>query len=168
MTSAFLTLPSLALASGVLWASQVQTLPEKAEQVPRSSSGRENRIGALYLDPLGADFTAWVKRFKNETYRNWVPPRAPSGGVQGCTQIQLTVSRDGDVADLKVTHPSGDKTFDRTAEVAIRRSRFLPLPADYAPRSLAVEVAFFHNSEPSQEPRLCAAQPAKEQDGRDR
>jgi TonB family protein len=167
MRSAFLTLLSVAFASGVLWASQVQTLPHNAERVPRNSSGQENRIGALYFDPLGADFTAWVKQFKNETYRNWILPQAVSKGAQGCTQIQFTVSQGGHIASLHVTEPSGEKALDRAAEIALRKSNFLRLPADYPAQSVAVEVAFFYNSEPLQQPRLCtAAQSAKEQDGR--
>ncbi len=37
-------------------------------------SGTGGQMGPLFFDPQGADFTEWIQRFKNEVYRNWIPP----------------------------------------------------------------------------------------------
>jgi TonB family protein len=135
--------------------SQGRTPPNNAEWVPTNALGLETRVGALYFDPRGADFTAWVNEFKDQTYRHWLLPEAAKRGAQGCAQFRIKYARDGALQSLRVTRSSGKKLLARAAKAALRSSRLLPLPSDFPDETLTVEVAFFYNSEPIRQPRLC-------------
>jgi TonB family protein len=106
-------------------------------------SGTGGQMGPLFFDPQGADFTEWIQRFKNEVYRNWiVPPAAIMGWSGGEVQFRFVVDRSGAVRDATVVSSSGIAAYDRAARNALLSSRLLPLPADYAPATLTIDVVF--------------------------
>ena len=106
-------------------------------------------MGPLFFDPQGADFTAWINHFKNEVYRNWVVPQsALFGYAKGHVSFEFIVERDGRMSVLRMTESSGTPAFDRAAQNALRSSRFLALPADFAPASLTLQVTFYYSEEP--------------------
>lgn len=105
-------------------------------------------MGPLFFDPEGADFTAWVNQFKNEVYRNWLVPESALLGFRGHVDIDFHVERDGRMRDLRVVKSSGTPSLDRAAVNALMASRLLPLPADYGPPRIAMQVSFFYNEEP--------------------
>jgi TonB family protein len=106
-------------------------------------SGTGGQMGPLFFDPQGADFTEWIQRFKNEVYRNWiVPPAAIMGWSGGEVQFRFVVDRSGAVKDATVVSSSGIAAYDRAARNALLSSRLLPLPADYAPATLTIDVVF--------------------------
>ena len=106
-------------------------------------SGTGGQMGPLFFDPQGADFTEWIQRFKNEVYRNWiVPPAAIMGWSGGEVQFRFVVDRGGAVRDVTVVSSSGIAAYDRAARNALLSSRLLPLPADYAPATLTIDVVF--------------------------
>jgi TonB family protein len=104
------------------------------------------KMGPLFFDPQGADFTAWINHFTNEVYRNWIVPQAALfGAVHGHVDFEFTVERDGTVTNLRLLKPSGTPALDRAAANALLGSRLLPLPADYGPPSVTMQVSFFYN-----------------------
>ena len=106
-------------------------------------SGTGGQMGPLFFDPQGADFTVWAQRFKNEVYRNWiVPPAAIMGWSGGEVQFQFVVDRSGAVSDVTAVTSTGIAAYDRSARNALLSSRLLPLPADYAPDTLTINVIF--------------------------
>ena len=121
-------------------------LPEAG---PRGTvSGTGQQMGPLFFDPEGADFTVWLDRFKNEVYRNWLIPQAVLLGIRGHVDLEFTVERDGSVTGLKLVKSIGNAALDKAAANAILAGRFLPLPSDFAPPRVTMQVSFFYGEGP--------------------
>lgn len=118
-----------------------------AEAGPRGiESGAGQQMGALFFDPQGADFTAWINQFRNEVYRNWIVPPSVSLGARGQVHLEFRVERDGRLSALRIVRSSGTAALDRAAGNALLGGRFLPLPADFRPSGLVFQVSFFYNT----------------------
>ena len=117
-----------------------------AEKGPRGIvTGTGQNMGALFFDPQGADFTAWVNHFKNEVYRNWIVPPSVSMGARGQVSIEFVVERSGAMSGLRILQSSGTPALDRAARNALLGSRFLALPSDFRPDQVLMQVTFFYN-----------------------
>jgi len=113
-----------------------------------TGSGQKG-IGGLYFDPQGADFTLWVTRFKDEVYRNWIVPQAALfGAARGHVDFEFVVERDGTMTGLRLVKSSGTASLDRAAQNALSSSRLLPLPDDYGPPRVTMQVSFYYNEAP--------------------
>jgi protein TonB len=111
-------------------------------------TGTGHRNYGLNFDPRGADFTVWVNHFKNELYRNWIVPQAVMLGFKGHVDFEFTVERDGSVSSLRVLKSSGTASLDRAAQNALTSGRFMPLPDDYGPPRVTIQVTFSYNEGP--------------------
>ncbi|PYQ15126.1 MAG: hypothetical protein DMF80_10310 [Acidobacteria bacterium] len=131
-------------------AESLRNLEQRLGEVgPRGiESGTGRQMGPLFFDPEGADFTLWINHFKNEIYRNWIVPQAALLGFRGHVDIEFTVERDGSMKDLRVLKSSGTPALDRAAQNALLGSRFLPLPSDFGPPQVTIQVMFFYNQGP--------------------
>jgi protein TonB len=105
-------------------------------------------MGPLFFDPEGADFTAWINHFKNEVYRNWIIPQGALLGVRGHVDLAFTVERDGRLTNLRLLKSAGNPALDRAAENALLASLLHPLPADFAPERVTMEVTFYYGAGP--------------------
>jgi len=105
-------------------------------------------MGPLFFDPEGADFTVWVNHFKNEVYRNWIVPQPALLGFRGHVDLEFTVERDGRLTNLRMHKSSGTPALDRAAHNALLGSRLLPLPAEFRPQRVSMQVTFFYNEAP--------------------
>ena len=112
-------------------------------------SGTGQQMGPLFFDPQGADFTVWINHFKNEVYRNWIVPQPAYMGLRGHVDIEFTVDREGNMSGVKILKPAGTPAFDRAAQNALLGSRLLPLPKDFAPATVTMQVSFFYNEGPT-------------------
>jgi len=120
-----------------------------AEAGPRGTvTGTGQQMGPLFFDPEGADFTVWINHFKNEVYRNWLIPQAVLLGIRGHVDLEFTVERDGSVTGLKLVKSIGNPALDKAAANAIIASRFMPLPSDFAPPRVTMQVSFFYGEGP--------------------
>ena len=108
-------------------------------------SGRGGQMGPLFFDPEGADFTAWIQHFTSEIYTNWIIPPAAEFGWSGEVDFEFVVDRAGTVSDVRLVRSSGIGAYDRAARNALLGSRLLPLPADFAPATVAMRVGFVYN-----------------------
>jgi len=111
-------------------------------------SGAGGQMGPLFFDPQGADFTVWVQHWKNEVYRNWILPPAAEFGLSGQSDLEFVVDRSGAVTEVRLIHSSGVPALDRAARNALASARLLPLPADYAPATLTIDVSMSVNARP--------------------
>ena len=111
-------------------------------------TGTGQQTGPLFFDPQGADFTAWIEHWKNEVYRNWILPQPALMGFSGHVDLEFTVERDGTVSSLRMLKSSGTSSFDRAARNALLGARLLPLPADYGPPRVTIQVGFYYNEGP--------------------
>jgi TonB family protein len=135
-------------APGRLLDASAKTIERRARERteigdPNTLAGRQ--MGALYFDPHGADFTRWINHFKNEVYRNWILPQPALMGLVGKVEIVFQVERDGRLAALQVTGPSGTPAFDRASANALRGAELLPLPTDYDSPHVVMHVTFEYN-----------------------
>lgn len=123
-----------------------QRLGEAGPRGIESGTGRQ--MGPLFFDDQGADFTSWINHFKNEIYRNWIVPQAALLGFRGHVDLEFTVERDGSLSELRMLKSSGTPALDRAAANALLGSRLLPLPRDFAPPRVNIQVTFFYNQGP--------------------
>lgn len=106
-------------------------------------------VGGLYFDPQGADFTLWINTFKNEVYRNWIVPQAAQfGTARGHVDFEFTVERNGSMSALRMLKSSGTTSLDKAAQFALTSSHWEPLPDDYGPPRVTMQVTFFYNEAP--------------------
>jgi TonB family protein len=116
---------------------------------PAGEGGAVRQMGPLAFDPEGADFTAWINHWRNEVYRNWIVPQAVLFGFRsGHVDFEFTVERDGTMSAVRMLKSSGVRALDRAAENALRGSRFMPLPGDYRPPRVTIQVTFIYNEAP--------------------
>jgi len=119
------------------------------EAGPRGIEGGTGRqMGPLFFDPEGADFTFWINHFKNEVYRNWIVPQAALLGFRGHVDLEFAVERDGSLTNLRMLKSSGTPALDRAAANSLLGSRLLPLPRDFGPPRVTMQVTFFYNQGP--------------------
>jgi TonB family protein len=112
-------------------------------------TGTGKDISGLHFDPQGADFTLWVQRFKDEVYRNWIVPQSFLwGAARGHVDFEFTVARNGDVLQIRLLKSSGTQSLDRAAQNALSSSRYLPLPDDYRPPQVTMQVTFVYGEGP--------------------
>ncbi len=132
-------------------AGAVEDVTRRAQRESRAGipTGTGQNLGGLYFDPQGADFTLWINRFKDEVYRNWnVPPSALWGAARGHVDFEFTVERNGSLSVLRMLKSSGTPSLDKAAQFALSSSRLLPLPDDYGPPRLTINVTFYYGEAP--------------------
>jgi protein TonB len=120
---------------------------EREAQLGVPTGNGQNQAG-FQFDPQGADFTLWINHLKNEVYRNWILPQSAMLGFRGHADLEFTVERDGTMSSVRLLKSSGTASLDRAAEYALRGSRPLPLPDDYGPPRLTIQVSFWYNEAP--------------------
>jgi len=62
--------------------------------------------------------------------------------------FEFTVERNGTVSSLRLLKSSGTQSLDRAAQNALTSSRYLPLPADYGPPRITIQVTFYYGESP--------------------
>ena len=120
---------------------------QKEAQLGLPTGTGQNQAG-LYFDRQGADFTLWINTFKNEVYRNWIVPQAALFGFRGHVDFEFTVERNGSMSALRMLKSSGTTSLDRAAQFALTSSSWEPLPDDYGPPRVTIQVTFFYNEAP--------------------
>jgi TonB family protein len=112
-----------------------------------TGTGRD--VSGLHFDPQGADFTLWIQRFKDEVYRNWIVPQSFLwGAARGHVDFEFTVARNGSVLQIRMLKSSGTPSLDRAAQNALSSSLYLPLPDDYRPPQVTMQVTFVYGEGP--------------------
>ncbi len=131
-------------------ASSLKSLDQRLARDARLGlpTGTGQNLAGLFFDPQGADFTSWVNHFKNEVYRNWIMPPSVLMGFRGHVDIVFVVERNGTISDLRIEKSSGTPALDKAAQNALEGSRFLPLPSDFGPPRVTMQVGFYYNEGP--------------------
>lgn len=124
--------------------------PTGGTSTPRPSN---DRLGPLFFDPQGADFTSWVNAFKNEVYRRWLIPQSAAQATGAQLDLEFTVVRNGTLSSVRILHTSGYADLDQAAERALRTARLPALPETFPAPQVTMQMAFSYNMAPSREPR---------------
>lgn len=73
-------------------------------------------------------FQAVAGRIKSLVENNW---RRPAGSQVGLKAVfEISISSRGEVLDVQTVRSSGDKQFDRSADLAIKKASPLPIPTN--------------------------------------
>src|SRR5229473_4107763 len=100
------------------------------------------QLGALEIlsDTQGVDFGPYLQRILQEVKANWdrlIPESAEM--TKGKLSIEFAITKDGQVAGMKLVATSGDPPLDRAAWCGITASNpFPPLPTDFKGPYLAL------------------------------
>jgi TonB family protein len=104
----------------------------------------------ILSDTMGVDFGPYLARVLHDVRQNWyglIPEvaRAPLM-KKGKVSIEFAIMKDGSVAGMRLTGPSGDISLDRAAWGGITGSNpFPPLPNEFRGQYLALRFHFFYN-----------------------
>ena len=107
------------------------------------------QLGALDIlsDTQGVDFGPYLQRILQDVRENWYRAIPESAAMKkGKLQIEFAITKDGKVADMRLTAGSGDIALDRAAWAGISASNpFPPLPTDFTGPYLALRFRFYYN-----------------------
>jgi len=110
---------------------------------------RGRPMGALDIlsDTQGVDFGPYLQRILQDVRQNWyllIPPSAEM--KKGKLAIEFAITKDGQVAGMKLIATSGDTALDRAAWGGITASDpFPPLPTEFGGQYLALRFRFYYN-----------------------
>ena len=102
----------------------------------------------LLSDPLGVDFTPYLRMILQTIRRNWlaVMPESVRMGRRGKVVLQFSITRDGSVGKLVYEQQSGADALDRAAVAGISASNpFPPLPAEFKGGRVVLRLNFAYN-----------------------
>lgn len=102
----------------------------------------------LLSDPLGVDFTPYLRQILQTIRRNWmaVMPESVRLGRRGKVVIQFSITKDGAVGKLVYESQSGSDALDRAAVAGISASNpFPPLPSEFKGGRVVLRLNFAYN-----------------------
>jgi TonB family protein len=110
---------------------------------------RGRQLGALDIlsDTQGVDFAPYLQRLLQVVKQNWyllIPESAEM--KKGKLAIEFAITKDGQVADMRLITSSGDVALDRPAWGSITNSNpFPPLPTQFKGPFLALRFRYYYN-----------------------
>jgi len=115
------------------------------------TAARGRQLGALDIlsDTQGVDFAPYLQRILQDVRENWYHLIPESASMKkGKLAIEFAITKDGQVAGMKLVASSGDVALDRPAWGSITNSNpFPPLPSDFTGSYLALRFRFYYNPE---------------------
>lgn len=113
--------------------------------------GRQQGNLEILSDTQGVDFGPYLQRILQDVRENWYHAIPESAEMKkGKLQIEFAITKDGKVADMRLTYPSGDVALDRAAWAGISASNpFPPLPTEFTGPYLALRFRFYYNPDKS-------------------
>jgi TonB family protein len=109
--------------------------------------GRQQGALDILSDTQGVDFGPYLQRILQNVRENWyhlIPESAEM--KKGKLAIEFAITKDGQVADMRLVTSSGDVALDRPAWGAITASNpFPPLPGEFTGPYLALRFRFYYN-----------------------
>ena len=110
---------------------------------------RGRQFGALDIlsDTQGVDFGPYLERIVQEVRENWyrlIPESAEM--KKGKLAIEFAITKDGQLADMRLVATSTDAALDRAAWGGITASNpFPPLPTEFTGPYLTLRFRFYYN-----------------------
>jgi TonB family protein len=109
--------------------------------------GRQQGALDILSDTQGVDFGPYLQRILHDVRENWYHSIPESAEMKkGKLQIEFAITKEGKVADMRLTAGSGDTALDRAAWAGITLSDpFPPLPSQFTGPYLALRFRFYYN-----------------------
>jgi TonB family protein len=113
----------------------------------RGAHGRQQGALDILSDTQGVDFGPYLQRILHDVRENWYHSIPESAEMKkGKLQIEFAITKEGKVADMRLTAGSGDTALDRAAWAGITLSDpFPPLPSQFTGPYLALRFRFYYN-----------------------
>jgi TonB family protein len=114
--------------------------------------GRQYGVADIISDTQGVDFGPYLDRILQDVRENWyrLIPESARMGKKGKLAIEFAITKDGNVADMRLTASSGDVALDRAAWGGITASNPFPaLPSEFTGPYLALRFRFYYNPDKS-------------------
>ena len=118
-------------------------------------TGKGGNVGGgveMLSDPMGVDWTDYLRRLKTDVYRNWIPllpeETEPPLMKQGETFIEFSILPDGslEVGGMKLVGSTHDVAIDKAAWGSIvSEGKFPPLPKQFKGPRLTVRFQYMVN-----------------------
>ena len=109
--------------------------------------GRQQGALDILSDTQGVDFGPYLQRILQDVRENWyhlIPESAEM--KKGKLAIEFAITKEGQVADMRLVASSGDVALDRPAWGSITASNpFPPLPNEFTGPYLALRFRFYYN-----------------------
>jgi TonB family protein len=109
--------------------------------------GRQQGALDILSDTQGVDFGPYLQRILQNVRETWyhlIPESAEM--KKGKLAIEFAITKDGQVADMRMVASSGDVSLDRPAWGSITGSNpFPPLPSEFTGPYLALRFRFYYN-----------------------
>ena len=98
-------------------------------------------------DTQGVDFAPYLQRILQDVREKWYELIPLSAEMKkGKLAIEFAITKNGQVADMRLVASSGDVALDRPAWGAITGSNpFPPLPSEFTGQYLALRFRFYYN-----------------------
>jgi len=113
----------------------------------RGAHGRQLGQLDILSDTQGVDFGPYLQRIVQDVRENWyhlIPESAEM--KKGKLAIEFAITKEGQVADMRLVASSGDVSLDRPAWGSITASNpFPPLPSEFTGPYLALRFRFYYN-----------------------
>jgi len=118
------------------------TVASPSEGPERGKMGVESsETGGMFNVP-GFRFPYYLAIIQHKVSTNWAPPRIKPGQAEQVL-VSFKILRSGQIQDLKVDVPSGNKLLDASALRAIHHASPLPpLPPLFRDESLVIQLRF--------------------------
>jgi TonB family protein len=117
------------------------------------TGAKGRQLGALEIlsDTQGVDFGPYLQRILEDVRKNWYSLIPESAEMKkGKLAIEFAITKDGNIADMRLVATSNDAALDRAAWGGITTSNpFPPLPSEFNGPFLALRFRFFYNPDKS-------------------
>ncbi|MGL5925997.1 TonB family protein [Chroococcidiopsis sp.] len=105
-----------------------------------ANPNRSNRAAPGIDARQDVDMGSYLQQLQRQVRQQWIPGMTQNSRS---TVVFFTVTRSGQVTNLRIVRPSGSNTTDTAAISAIRRAApFAPLPSGFAYNSLKISFTF--------------------------
>jgi TonB family protein len=101
----------------------------------------------ILSDTQGVDFGPYLQGILQHVKTNWYLLDSESASLKkGKLAIEFAITKEGQVAGMKMVAFSGDTTLDRPAWASITNSNPFPaLPSEFSGQYLALRMQFYYN-----------------------
>lgn len=110
------------------------------------AKGRQMGPAEILSDTMGVDFGPYLQRIVQDVRQNWYSLIPESAELKkGKLVIEFAITKDGQVAGMKLVTSSGDVALDRPAWGSITDSNpFPPLPSNFGGQYLALRFTYYY------------------------
>lgn len=151
-------------AAGMSAGSAIQQATQAAAEARMAGGGQGGDYGLgtgahgarmgpfeILSDTQGVDFGPYLARILEDVRQNWyllIPESAEM--KKGKLAIEFAITKEGNVADMRLIATSGDVALDRAAWGGITNSNpFPPLPSEFTGPYLSLRFRFYYNPDKS-------------------